>query len=729
MAAAPSEIFDKDATTDEGIWEEAAARLKIAEEAESQNRIKGIRAKEFRWGENQWDTDIANQRKIEQRPALTINHTNVFCSRTENTLRQQQPRIKCHPTGGGATKDTADVVQGLIRNIEDCSSADVAYDLAAQNAIDIGWGYARVATRYVEPKSFDQELIILPIRNPFTVYMDPSAIMPDGRDQNWCLISETMPRAEYKRKYPRMKNIDYKYGDAPGDLVLMWESKTHVRLAEYYRKHEVADTLLRLSDGQIVLKSELNPRNEEIAAILAALRLQVTNERPTTRCAVQWFRLNGREVVDRREEPPGVYNIPVARCEGNVLDVNGQIKRKGMVQDLIDPAQMFNYTETSKTERYALTPKAPFIMAEGQDDGHPEWNDANQKSYSRLVYKPVTGPDGATLPPPQRQQPAAVEAGMAEWSSSAERNLMAVAGMAPDNPEIQARVVSGDKHLQRRQGMTDLTHYQYYKNQKSFIQWIGYLILERIPPYYDTERQQRILGEDGVPRLVTLNERTGDGANGEIRNNMKVGKYAIVMDTGPGYATKREEAAENMMRLLETPLGETVRRTGPDIILRNMDFHGADELADRAAVTTPGGMDKLMEGLPKQAQNVIGALQAQLQEKDQQIQQLGLEIKYKGDVEKLKDEGQTRRTLITATAKAHDTEKKADVDLANAQMDFEGWLNEVRMWRETVRMQGETQRDVAEIKVAGSLLNTREEAEHEARAADKAIEAGEKDRK
>jgi hypothetical protein len=722
---------DKLATTEPDIWSEAAARLKIADEAESQNRIRGIKAKEFRWGE-QWDADIKNSRKIEQRPALTVNHTNVFCSRTENTLRQQRPRIKCHPAGGGATKESAAKVQGLIRNIEDISNASVAYNNGVSNSIDIGYGYWRLVSEYVTPMSFDQHLLIKPIRNPFTVYMDPSAIMPDGRDQNWCVISETMPRDEYKRLYPRAENTEYQYGDAPGDHVLMWESKTHVRLAEYYRKYEVADRLIKLSDGQIKLKSELNTGNAEIAEILAAMRLSVVADRPTSRCAVQWFRLNGREVVDRREEPSGIYYIPVVRCEGNVLDVNGKVHRKGMVQDLIDPAQMFNYTETSKTERYALAPKAPWVMAEGQDDGHPEWNDANQKSYSRLVYKPTYGADGVTpIPPPMRQAPAAVEAGMAEWSSSAERNLMAVAGMAPENPEIQARVVSGNKHLQRRQGMQDLTHYQYYDNQTLAISWTGFLILERIPYYYDTEREIRILGEDNVPELVTINEKVKqEGSLAEfIKNDMKAGRYSIVMDTGPGYATKREEAAENMVELLGTPLGEVVASTGADIVLRNMDFHGADELADRAAVSTPGGMEKIMEDMPKQAQTVIQTLQSQLKQKDEQIQQMGLEIKYKSDIESMKDQGQTRRTLIQTTGKAHDTETAAQVDLENAKMDFEGWLNEISMWRETVRMQGDTQRDVAEIKVAGSLLNTEQEAQHEARAADKAIKAGATDRK
>ena len=208
MSAQPSD-FDKDATTDEGIWRECAERLRIATAAESENRIKGIAAKSFRWGD-QWDADVRNVRKIDGRPALTINHTNTFCQRQENTLRQQRPRIKCHPVGDGADVDTAATVNGLIRHIEDRSTASVAYDTGVKNAVDIGWGYWRVISEYIDPRSFDQELLIKPIRNPFTVYMDPSSVMPDGRDQYWCIISETMKRAEYKRRYPKAANCEWR---------------------------------------------------------------------------------------------------------------------------------------------------------------------------------------------------------------------------------------------------------------------------------------------------------------------------------------------------------------------------------------------------------------------------------------------------------------------------------------------------------------------------------------
>jgi hypothetical protein len=720
---------DKPAETDEEIFLEAAARLKICEDAEGQNRIEGLNALQFRDG-NQWDEEIAKSRTIEQRPALTINHTNTFCRRVENQLRQQRPRIKCHPVGDGADIDTAATVNGLIRHIETLSNASVAYDTGVISAVNIGWGYWRIVGDYIDEKSFEQELKILPIRNTFTVYMDPCAVMPAGEDQRWCLISETMTREEYKRRYPKADNCEWQ-ADAPGDMSLMWESKTHLRLAEYFRIHEVSDELYRMSDGSVKLKSELASK-----PILQAVGLTIIAKRPTTRKVVQWFRLNGKKVVDRKELPGS--HIPVIRCEGNVLDVNGMVKRKGMVKDLMDPARMFNYWRTAQTERYALTPKAPWVAYEEVIEGHPEWNDANQRSYSVLVAKAVQGPNGEVLPLPQRTQPAQVEAGMSEAAQGAEHDLMGIAGMPQENPEISARVVSGNKYLQRRQGMADLTHFQYYDNQMLAIMWTGVILLELIPYYYDTARMQRIIGDDGVPQMVGINQKSDEqdeqgSAVQRVKNDLTVGRYDVVMDTGPGYQTKREEGAEAMMELLNTALGEVIVKTRPDIPIRNMDFAGADELADAIGPTTPQGMEAAMEKLPKQAQAIVQSLQGQLQQAQETIQQQALEIKYGRGIAELKEEGATKRTLITATGKAHDTERKAESDDLNSARDFRGWQDEVEkntnVKREIAHIQRNTALDVAEIKVGGELLNTHVEAAHESRAADKAIKAGQTDRK
>jgi hypothetical protein len=707
MAAAPDDPkFDSDATTHEGIWDEVSERLRIAEDDESENRIRGLNALNFRNG-SQWDADIANNRKIDQRPALTINHTNTYCARLKNTLRQQRPRIKCHPVGGGARIEDANVVNGLIRHIETLSNASVAYDTGVESSVDIGWGYWRIVGEYIDNRSFDQELKIVPIRNTFTVYMDTGAIMPAAEDQQWCIITTKMKRREYKRKHPKADNVEWRGGTAPGDMSLDWENREEIRLAEYYRIHEVPDTLYQMTDGRTVLKSEL-PSIESMLQSGWTFARNAKGEpiqRPSARREVQWFKLNGKTVIAERSSAaakrtgdpangpiPGRF-IPVIRCEGNVLDINGRVSRKGMVEDLMDPARMFNYWRTAQTERYALAPKAPWVAAEGQIEGHPEWQDANRKSYSTLIYKPIAGPDGQTpLPPPQRQMPAQVEAGMTEAAMGAQQDLQAVAGMPLENPEIAARIVSGNKHLQRRQGMQDLVHFQYYDKQTLAIMWTGIVLLELIPYYYSTERMQRIIGEDGVPQMVKINEKGMEAGIYNVKNNLEIGRYDVVMDTGPGYATKREEDGEKIVDALATPLGEVMVKAGPDIVARDL---GMEEMADRLTAKTPEGMEKALEGMAPQAKAIVLSLQQQVQQLTQQNQQQALELKYRGTIEAAKLESSNKQS------------EQAD-----------------RTKRYIAELQSMDKRDVAEIGAAAQLLNSKMESDEEEAAAQRMIDKG-----
>jgi hypothetical protein len=716
-AIAKDTLLDKDATTEEDIFLEACARQKLAEENESDNRTRGLEAIAFRNGQ-QWPDDIYNQRaNVEKRPTLTVNHTNTFCVRLKNQLRQQRPRIKCHPVGGGSKIEDAEVITGLMRHIETLSNASVAYDNGVESAIDIGWGYWRIVADYVAPDSFDQELLIKPIANTFTCYDDPMSIMPAGEDRRWFLISEEMSRAEYKRRYPKAENAEWSPAAAGDQNSARWESKFKIRLAEYYRIHEVPDTLVLMTDGRGWYKSKLPSEDTMLAA---GFRPQVGPdgkwiERPTTRKQVQWFRINGRKVVDKRDLP-GKY-IPIIRCEGNKTVLNGQVYRKGMVEDLMDPARMFNYWRSSETERYALSPKAPWVMAEGQDEGHPEWDDANTRSYSRLVYKPVTDAAGNVLPPPQRQPATPIEAGFAQAAQSAQLDLMAVAGMQPESPELQAKVIGGNKYLQRRQGMQDLTHFQFYDNQTYSIMWTGIMLLDLIPYYYDTQRMQRIIGEDGVPKMVEINAPADPNAEDptasaiyRIKTNLEVGRYDVVMDTGPGYQTKREESTEALIGLLGTPLGQKVSDLASDLVVRGMDFYGADDVADRLAPSTPEGMQKAVEGLPKQAKAIVGALQNQVQQLTQLTQQQALEIKYGISKEELRQKAESMRTA----AKIESADKKVEIDDATKRHDIE--------------VKSVTQRDVAEIHAAAQLLNSQQESASEERMADKMIKKGTEDR-
>src|SRR5271154_2075455 len=203
MPQSPNADLTETAETDDELWSECDARFRLAEEIESPNRLLAIEDLEFADGQ-QWPDDIYNLRKIQRRPTLTYNHTATLIRRVVNNMREQRPRIKCHPVSD-ASIDDARVANGLVRHVETLSKASVAYDTAGESAVRIGWGYARVVGEYVNEKSFDQELKIKPIRNTFSCYIDPGATLPDGSDAQWFIISTDMKKQAFKRQYPNVE--------------------------------------------------------------------------------------------------------------------------------------------------------------------------------------------------------------------------------------------------------------------------------------------------------------------------------------------------------------------------------------------------------------------------------------------------------------------------------------------------------------------------------------------
>jgi hypothetical protein len=684
-------------------------------EAMGENVTNAIADLEFEDGQ-QWPDDLYNQRKIDHRPTLTINHTRTFVRRVVNNMRQQRPRIKVHPVGDGAQVEDAKVIGGLIRHIETRSNASVAYDGAGESAVKIGWGYARVLSEWLDERSFEQELKICAIRNPFTVYDDPACLLPTGADREWCLITELMGRAEYKRKYSKAQNTEWKEG-GPGDQMRLWETKEQIRLAEYFRVTKRVQTLYKLTNGKTAFASEMQPGD-----IVAIDRAGHKIQRQSFTRVIEWFRLNGQEVVER-QTLPGKW-IPIARCLGNLLDLNGQIRLRGMVRDIKDSNRMYNYWATCETELVALAPRAPWVVAEGQTDGHPEWEDANQRPYSTLTYTVVhSNPDDLNsppVPPPMRVEAVPIPAGVMNARQGAEHDMMALAGM-PHEPgqDTPGTVVSGVA-LRRRQALSDIGHFQYYDNQTQFMAHIGEICVDQIPYYYSEERMQRIIGEDGVPQTMAVNQ-PHDAAGAPIppgnpqqlaihtiKNDLTVGKYDVVMDTGPGYETKRQEGQEAVIDLMKTPLGEPIVKVGADLIVRNMDFAGADDLADRLLPTNAQGMQKAIQNLPKEAQGIVQALMTQNQQKDQLIQHLQMEIKYKTNIEQGWQQVEREKIEKQTTEKLHATSIDAQTKV------FDTHVKSV------------TARDVAEINAGAKLIDSNQDRTHEKELAKMTAAAAEK---
>jgi hypothetical protein len=681
------------ALSEKDIFEECRDRLEISLSADSDDRNLAKDDILFGEGEGHWDSDYVTSASMEA-PEITINLTDALVRRVVNNMKQQRPRGKAHPVGEGADVDTAKVINGLGRHVEYRSEASVAYDMGGDMAVRAGWGWWRVVVEYVTPDSWQKDMRIIPIRNIFSVHMDPSAMMPTACDGNWCVIDVILPRPEYKRLYPRADNASWR-GSGAGDFKANWEDKEQIRLAEYFRIREKNETLHRI-------RTQVGTEYSRFESDLPTLPPgdKIIDRRPSARRMVEWFRLNGTKVVER-EILPGTW-IPVIRCEGNAVDIDGKVRRRGMIRAMKDPQRMVDYGETAKIKRLGLSTHAKYIAAEGQITGHPEWDDGNRIPHMTLIYKPitvVTAQGEALLPPPQPIPPAQIEAGFAEFVQGMRSNLMAVSGM-PNEPgqDMQGQVVSG-RAIDKRQRLSDQSHFQYYDNQTLAIAHTWRIMLEYFPVVYvEPGRMQRIIGEDGTPAMTKLNERSDEEPGiTKIKNDITVGRYDVVMDTGPGYDTKREEGAQNLIDLLGVqPLAEIIAKVGADLVFRSLDHPYMQELADRLSAQTPEGLQKIMAELPERARNIVQSLSQENAQLKQALQAAQADAKY----------GITKAHLAAET-KAHDTEES----------------NKTKQLDTMVR--AHTAIAVEEIRAGGKILDTHAQAGHDARAAERMIEAGE----
>lgn len=668
------------------IIDEAIDFLKLCNDADTMNRQEGLEDLKFVNGD-QWPVELQNSRNLESRPVLTINKLDGYCRQVTNQQRQQRPRIKVHATNNEADVKTADVIEGMCRHIEVNSNADNAYDTGFDHAVRMGWGFWRVTTDYVKEDSFDQEIYIDAIPNPFTVYFDPNSERVDGSDAERCLITTMMSKAKFRKLYPDNDDGTSFTQRGTGDSQSEWITKEDIRIAEYFYVKRESATLYQLSDG-----TSKFAEGKDFRARLEAAGIQIIGERASFKQTIKWKKLTAVEVIEERDWP-GTY-IPVVPVYGRHVVIGDKRHKFGMVRHAKDAQRMYNFWQTTITESVALAPKAKWIMAEGQDEGHEsEWAAANVKSFPLLRYK-QTDIDGNTAPPPQRLQPEPPPSGVMAAAAGINTDIATLMGIYDPSQQMPGNI-SG-KALNGQQQQVDLTNFDFYDNLTKSIAQTGKIILDLIPHIYDSQRVMRIIGADGKPDLVNINQPSQDDQGVyKVMHDMTVGQYDVVMDTGPGFNSKRQAAVDAMMPLVNG--NPELFKVAGDLVFRNMDFPGAEVIADRLAASNPMSQIDDKSPVPPQVQMQLKANQAQMQQMQQQLQQMQMVIKQRQDIEQVKQDAETKRTLIKETNRAH------GLELTNAERLQEMEMRMEASAHETV-IKTETQKEIERMKAEIALM-------------------------
>ena len=601
-------------SSEKEILEIAKKRFKLAEEAEIDIRKEALEDVRFRAGE-QWPDEIKMARSLDGRPCLTINKLPQHVRQVTNDQRQNRPAIKVSPVDDKADKEIANVLQGIVRHIEYNSNADVAYDTAFEGAVVKGFGYFRVITDYVDPASFEQEIKIKPIRNHFTVYLDPHAQEPDGSDINWGFVFEDISHEDYKEQYKNSDLANMSDWESVGDSRPNWVSKDTCRIAEYFYKTNEEVEIVLLNNKEVLRKSDLPEILPE--------GIEVVAERTTQIPLVKWCKMNAVEILEETDWP-GQW-IPIIPVYGDIIELDGKLIREGIIRHARDPQRMYNYWATSETETIALAPKAPFIGAAGQFEGFEnQWKTANVKNHAYLEYNQITIA-GQPAPAPQRNSFEAPVAAITNARMQSIEDLKSTTGIYDASLGNRSNETSGVA-IRQRTSQSQTSNFHFVDNLSRSLRHLGRILVDLIPKVYDTPRAVRIIGEDREEKIVYINQVFEDKGKPKLFD-LSLGKYDVTVSTGPSYATKRQEMVDTLLSLVQS-YPQMAQFTG-DLLVKNMDFQGGDEIAERLKRTIPPeiiGEDKEQGNQPIPPQ-----VQAQMQQMNQMVEQLTQQLNQAQD--------------------------------------------------------------------------------------------------
>lgn len=598
LAALGNDAVDGD--PDKELLKTIRERFNQATEFESVNRQERLDDVRFARLGDQWPeyAKYDRNRPGKERPMLVVNRLLQFRDRVVNEIRQNTPSIRIRPATDGADQETAEVLMGLVHHIQDNSNASIAYDTAVEWQVDTGLGYIRVRNDWASDTSFDQEIYIDRIPDPFKVYYDPHSKSPDGSDAEWAILAEEIPKDEFKRLYPGVDETNF---DAAGNGDMQgWYTKDSVRIAEYYwLEHEPAQIQ--------------NPETGEI--------------RDTFIKKCMWAKCVGDKVLERTEVPTKF--IPIVPVVGHEVWLQGKCYRSGLVRNAKDAQRLYNYYLSANAENVALAPKAPFIGVSGQFESDPNWGRANKESLAYLEYDPVSIA-GTPVGAPQRAMPPQASPAIMQAIQLAENDIMQSMGIYQPSLGDQSNETSG-RALLLRQKQSETGNFHYQDNLNRAIRQIGRIVVDMIPKIYDHARVIRILGEDGTPREVQIDpnlpQASANTDNPEIDSiyNVGLGQYDVVCDSGPSYATKRDEAANMMLAL--TQANPSLFQTVGDLMMKNMDWPGAEEISKRLQMMLPPELQPTAQGEkvdPQviQAQRMMDQMASQMEEMGQELQYL-----------------------------------------------------------------------------------------------------------
>ena len=676
------------------LLETAKDRYSVMSEDDRHNRLDAIEDIRFvNIPGAQWDENMKTARG--DRPCYEYNKVRIRCKRVINDMRDNRPSGKVRGVEGD-DREVAEIYEGLIRNIWNVSHGDSATDYAAEYQVEGGMGAWRVDTEYADDGVFNQDICIRMIENPMALYADPSARDLLKRDARDWIYTTRISHEKYKAQYGDSNPVDFEADSYGGeDQEDEWTDEETVRIAEYWYQKPIKKELWLLETGEVV-----DSLSDEAPGIDQKL---IKDRRDVKTHQIMQVIVSGDRILEGPNEWAG-RKFPWIMVYGEYRVIDGRKYWWGLPRHAKDAQRNYNVSKTAIAETIAQAPKGKWWATSKQAGGHvEEWAVADRENMPYMLYEADPGAPG----PPTRMGAADVPVALLQQAAVENEDLKDVMGL-PDSSMGASGDEKSGRAIYARQQQGEIATFNYRDNMAKAVELTFEILIDLIPEIYDTDRELRILGTDGIEDYKRINQvvQDPDDPTKTIRvNDLAHGKYDVTVTSGPAFSTQRQEAAEMYMGLTQG-MPEIMGVAG-DLIFKAVDLPYSDDIADRLQTMLPPQIQQMLnqdKEIPPEVQQMMAQADAAMQ----QVQQYGQAVEA-ANAELQEDKAlneKTKAEIKTETANVRAAKSEFEAQIAEKMAELTKREADLTMKEAGLTVKGAEVKETA--LAAGAELDERE---------------------
>ena len=258
--------------------------------------------------------------------------------------------------------------------------------------------------------------------------------------------------------------------------------------------------------------------------------------------------------------------------------VEGKVIWSSMTRRVMDPQRVYNYARSREIEEGALAPRRKPVFSKKQ---------LSDKMTQRQIAELNTSADPVLIITPDPEMPNVQEIGGAvpnphlqTIAASSAQDLAETGGVYSAQQGQNPRYQSGWA-VEQMISKGDAKTTRWLNNTAIAYRRICKMVIHAMPQVYDTEREIRVLNNDGTDEVVTINREVFDQQTQKMVkvSDLSVGKYDIIIDLDRAYKSKRQATAERLVQL--AAVDPSLMMEAADIVYGSLDVPGAEEIRER----------------------------------------------------------------------------------------------------------------------------------------------------